>query len=279
MAQPQQLQAEIELIEEKGPLAWSKRPEDMFLRTWTEQEKLSSSTWRELKTIEAGLKAFGDRLRDRAVVWFTDNTGCMAISKKGSMKAVLNPLADEINKHCTDRNIDLELRWLRRNKNTIADELSRFVDLDDWSIHPSLMDRLQKAWWFCSVDRFASDKNHRLPRFNSRYMCNGTEGVDAFILDWSGDTNWLVPPPQMVPRVMDHIRKCRARGILVTPFWQSAKFWPFLFSWEGPVYPIVHWMEIKRGAQYLIAGNQSHSIFTPEAFKGSLLVAALDASH
>ncbi len=27
------------------------------------------------------------------------------------------------------------MRWLRQNKNTIADTLSRFVDLDDWGIH------------------------------------------------------------------------------------------------------------------------------------------------
>ncbi len=58
------------------------------------------------------MKAFGDRLRDRAVIWFTDNMGCVSISRKGSMKPALNPMADEINRHCTERNIDLELKWL-----------------------------------------------------------------------------------------------------------------------------------------------------------------------
>ncbi len=276
--QPKQLQRELQEIEERGPLAWSNKPEDMFLCTWSKQEMLQSSTWRELKTIESGLKAFGDRLNDRAVVWFTDNTGCVSISRKGSMKQALNPMADEINKHCTDRNIDLELKWLRRNKNTIADKLSRFTDLDDWGIHPSLLNRLQNAWWQCTVDRFASDRNKKLPRFNSKYTCEGSEGTDAFTVDWSGETNWLVPPPQLVPRALEHLRNCHARGILVTPFWPSAKFWPFLFTWQGPAFPVVKWMEIRRGAQYIIAGNQPGSIFTPETFKGSLLVVALDAS-
>ncbi len=53
-SKPQQLQNELELIEERGPLAWSNRPRDMFLCTWTEQEMQQSSTWREPKIIESG---------------------------------------------------------------------------------------------------------------------------------------------------------------------------------------------------------------------------------
>ncbi len=278
-SQPQQLQKELDRIEEFGPLDWSNKPEDMFLCTWSSREMQESSTWRELQTIELGLKAFGDRLRDRAVIWFTDNTGCVSISRKGSMKPALNTIAEEINRHSTLINIDLELKWLRRNKNTIADKLSRFVDLDDWGIHPTLVNKLQEAWWPCTIDRFASDRNKKFPRFNSRYTCEGTEGTDAFTLDWSGETNWLVPPPQLVPRVLDHLKASRARGILVTPFWPSAKFWPFLFTWQGPAYPVVSWMEIRKSSKYLIAGNQSGSIFMPNSFKGSLLAVALDASH
>ncbi len=96
------------------------------------------------------------------------------------MKMAPNP--NKINRHCTERNIDLELKRLHRNKNTIADELSRFVDLDDWGIHSALVNRLQDAWWRCTIDRFASDTNKKFPRFNSRYNVKVPRGLTCSLL-------------------------------------------------------------------------------------------------
>ena len=43
------------------------------------------------------------------------------------------------------------------------------------------------------MDRFASEHNAKLPRFNSRYLAYGTEAVDAFTVDWSGENNYWCP--------------------------------------------------------------------------------------
>ncbi len=54
------------------------------VRSWSEQERAASSTWRELKIIEEGLRAFRKQLRGKAVMWLMDNLGATAIARKGS---------------------------------------------------------------------------------------------------------------------------------------------------------------------------------------------------
>ncbi len=166
--------------------------------------------------------------------------------------------------------------WLRRSKNTLADKLSRFTDMDDWGITEALLQRLQEDWGILEVDRFANEQNAKLRRFNSRFACPGVEAVDAFSQDWAGVRNLLVPPPRLIAQVIQHL--CKAKGVLVAPFWRSSSFWPFLFSWQGPTKVVRAWVELRHGAKYLRAGNQPGSIFTPSMFKGSLIAVLLDAS-
>ncbi len=117
-----------------------------------------------------------------------------------------------------------------------------------------------------------------MKRFNSRFTDRGTEAVDAFSQDWGGNNNWLVPPPYLIPHVIQHLLRCRAKGILITPHWPSNRFWPFIFSWKGPRYPVRTWQEIWQGARHLQAGDQPGSIFTPDKFRGGLMAVWLDAS-
>ena len=44
-----------------------------------------------------------------------------------------------------------------------------------------------------TIDRLAPEKNRKTMRFNSKNLCSGTLGVDAFAFDWAGEFNWLVP--------------------------------------------------------------------------------------
>ncbi len=54
------------------------------------------------------------------------------------MKENLNPLANHIAAWCSSEDIDLSVFWIRRSLNEDADRLSRFVDLDDWSLTQQL---------------------------------------------------------------------------------------------------------------------------------------------
>ena len=63
---------------------------------------------------------------------------------------------------------------------------------------------LDNKWGPHSVDRFASNLNNQCKRFNSRWWCPGTEGVDAFGQSWANEVNWLVPPPRLILSIVEN---------------------------------------------------------------------------
>ena len=40
----------------------------------------------------------------------------------------------------------------------------------------------------------------------------------------------MVPPPALIPRVLRHAECCKAQGTLVVPYWESASFWPLVYT-------------------------------------------------
>jgi hypothetical protein len=70
--------------------------------------------------------------------------------------------------------------------------------------------------------------NKKCTRFNSRWWVPGTESVDAFCQNWSGETNWLVPPPRVISLCLEKIAAEKADCTLIIPKWKSAPFWPLL---------------------------------------------------
>ncbi len=255
------------------------RNTDKAVVMWSQKEANESSTWREVKTIEAGLDAFKHRLRNRSVLWHTDNLPGVSTITKGSMKPTLNPLAESINRICEENNIQLEVKWLRRDLNKVADKLSRFIDLDDWAISDEFFQDIQKMWnCWCTVDRFASQHNKKLARYNSRFESPDSEATDTFTQQWTHETNWTVPPPTLIPKVLDHIQQQRAKGILIVPNWCTSRYWPFIFTSTGRLPCIKKQLLVKKGASILVAGKQPNTIFTPEKFKSGMLALLYDAT-
>ncbi len=194
------------------------------------------------------------------------------------MKENLNPLATNIRKICEENNIQLQVTWVRRNLNKIADKLSRFVDLDDWGIKQEVCMQLQADWnCHCTVDRFASSENRKLLRYNSKFADTDSEGIDAFAQSWTAELNWTVPPPHLIPQVIKQIEKQHARGILIIPNWCSSRYWPFIFTSTGRLRCIQRQKLFRKGAGILVRGKQPNSIFTPENFKSGFLALLYDA--
>ncbi len=254
------------------------RPQNMCLVNWTEAEAAKSSTWREVKTIEVGLCALQDKLRGRSISWQTDNLPGVSVIRKGSMKTDLNPLAAKIQDVCQKNDIDLSVNWVRRTENVTADRLSRFIDLDDWGISNEFFEEIQEKWGKCTCDTFATAANAKLKKFYSKFASEGTAGIDAFNQQWNADVQWCVPPPFLIPQVLSHFKKCKARGILVVPHWPSSRYWPFLFTRAGPESFIKAQELVPNGARILIAGTQPKSIFTPAKFKNAMLALFIDTA-
>ena len=195
---------------------------------WTQVEAVKSSIWRELRAVELTLQSLLSYLSGHRVKWFTDNQNVAHLLLVGSRKPELQAGVFRIFCMCFYNRIVLEPQWVPREENTIADELSRIIDYDDWQLNPGVFSLIDSHWGPHTVDWFAAGYNSQLDRFNSHYAVPGTEAVDAFTVHWGGENNWWCPPLCLVPRVLRHARACAAQGTLIVPLWPSAPFWPLL---------------------------------------------------
>ena len=162
---------------------------------WTSEEAAQSSTFRELKDILYVLVSYASQLQSKRVTVKTESQSAANIVSVGSSKSHLL----DIFQLCLENAIVLEAQWTPRSLIDRADMLSRFIDPDDWSLHPSVFRLLDARWGPHTIDRFASHYITQLPLFNSKYASPRTCGVDAFIQDWSRWHNWLCAPPRSLP--------------------------------------------------------------------------------
>ena len=195
---------------------------------WSEEDKVKSSTWRELMAVLRVLESFSTKLKSQRIRWFTDNQNVVRILQVGSKSPHLQEVAVRVLAVMIRHQIRIEPEWIPREENEMADYCSRIIDSDDWMLNPELFSMLDDLWGPHTVDRFANADNTQIERFNSRFWCPGSEAVDAFTVDWHGENNWLCPPMSLVPRVLRHAVACKAQGTLIVPLWRSAPYWPLL---------------------------------------------------
>ena len=176
------------------------------------------------------MESFGPVLKHQVVQFCSDSQNALKILEKGSRKVHLHELAMVAFSACVKFNIKMQLHWVPRAVNEQADFLSRIIDTDDWQISDAFFQYVNSLWEPAAIDRFASFKNTKLPRFNFRFWNPGTQTVDCFTADWSHDMNLLVPPLTLVARCLEYLTECKAKGLLNSPAWKSAAFWPFLFT-------------------------------------------------
>ena len=203
-----------------------------------------SSTWRELKAVLFSLRSFIPKLRNRYVNWETDNQAVPSITSKGSKKPHLQQIAVQIFNVCKQNNVNLNINWIPREENIIADEISKFIDYDDWRTTHEFFQYLEQKWGPFTIDRFANEKNSHTRRYNALFWNPNCEAVDAFTQDWSRETNWVVPPVFLIATVLQHARACKSSGTMITPLWESAPFWPMITKTDGTFKKFVHDYEI-----------------------------------
>ncbi|XP_071945794.1 uncharacterized protein [Antedon mediterranea] len=195
---------------------------------WSDSESKESSTSRELRALLYVLRSLGTQLRGKKLKWYTDSQNACRIISVGSTNANLHDLSIDLYNCGMDLNIHIEPEWLPRELNSRADQLSRFIDPDDWSLNRSVFSHLDKRFGPHTVDRFASHYNAQLSRFNSRFWNPGCEAADSLTQNWACENNWVFPSAFIVLKAVQHMRECKSYGTVIVPEWPSAPFWPAL---------------------------------------------------
>ena len=105
-------------------------------------------------------------------------------------------MAVEIDDICKSNHIALQVTWIPRNQNEVADAMSKLIDKDDWSLDQGTFLLRDSIWGHFTIDRFVTRYNTKCERFNSKFWNANTEAVKSFSVSWTGVNNWLVPPPE-----------------------------------------------------------------------------------
>ena len=97
-----------------------------------------------------------------------------------SNKQNLQKLVESIYDLTVSLSIKLDVQWVPRKQNTIADTLSKMYDFEDWETTNALFKYLYNVLGPSTIDRFSDNKNSKTKGFNSKYWCPNTACVDAF---------------------------------------------------------------------------------------------------
>lgn len=170
-----------------------------------------------------------------------DNITTVAyLRNSGGYYPHLNSIARHILLRLLHLGVASTFQHLRGVLNVVADALSRgrYVptlslqhgqpDHDDWSLSPRAFAYIDAAWGPHTVDRFARARSRLLPRFWSRTLEPGCEGVNSLTADWAQDNNFVNAPFNMLLQVLAHIMTCRARATVVLPYWPAQPWWTIL---------------------------------------------------
>ena len=144
-------------------------------KNWDAIEIKQSSTWRELMCVKHALQSFVHLLKGGLVKWYTDNQGVAAIVKAGSTKVHLHKLAMEIFLLSKEYDVSIDIEWIPRSENEVADYLSKIVDFDDWCVRDSYFRAVDSVWGPFTVDCFANSVNAKVSR--SSIPCFFSQGV------------------------------------------------------------------------------------------------------
>lgn len=208
-----------------------------LIGSFTEEERSWSSGARELLALSWTLKQWSmtGMHNNTSVYWLTDSENVVTFLEKGSRKPAIQNLLFELVELCFKLGIHIMPIHLFRSdpRITLADEGSRRLDSDNWSIDHHSFESLRQMRPL-EVDMFSDGNNARLPKFCSLYYAPGTLAVDAFTIIWETlGCLWLCPPVSQLIRICHRIRKSKCHGILVLPVWKTSNFYNLFFDDSG----------------------------------------------
>ena len=193
-------------------------------------QREQSSTDRELVAILQVLISFVHKVRGTSVKLYTDSQAAYFILLNGCSSVMpLHRLAVRLFWFCTEHRVALDVYWIPREENQLADYLAGIFDKDDWRLHTFFFRMLDRLWGPHGIDRFASHLNNLCPVFNSAWWCPGCSDVNCLsLIDWAKFNNWCNPPFRLIGQLLRVLSRQRAEATIIVPLWTKQHWWPLL---------------------------------------------------
>ena len=208
----------------------------------------------EMLAVKLAMQAFASHLRGCNFQIITDNQICWHTLPKGSKILELNNLVKEILDLAMELDaVMVDVLWIPSELNIIPDDLSRMVDVNDWTVRQQAWEAIVGMWPQLTVDRFADEWNAKLPRFNSRFAHPSSENANGLSQAWQRDElSYACPPLAMMGRVLSLVAQQRTRAVIVIPEWPHQPWWPKLKQMA------VTWLPLGTGRETFQAGPSGH---------------------
>lgn len=183
-------------------------------------------TEKELAAVHLSLKSIHRAnptvLPNKTVLIRSDSIAVVCqLNKLGGKSNALTTITRRISQMAVELNTTLVAKHIPGAQNVEADYLSRLVDRSNWSLNRAIFATIDKELGPHHVDRFANAQNTQLPRFNSRWLDNKTEAVDALDQDWTGTHSFVNPPFRLLPKVIDLIQRQKVTATVIAPVWPT----------------------------------------------------------
>ncbi len=188
--------------------------------TWTQDVQQCPSNYRELLAIYRVLLSLGDKLTGHSIQVLSDNITAY-LNDMGGQILTMSALVQNVFVHCQAHQIELVAKYFAGKKNVLADRLSRIMTHYEFALYPRLFHLLDSMWGPHTVDRFASEQFHQVPRYNSLYLDPGTEAVDALSQSWASENNFVNVPFILLDRVVRKIKQDQCSATVIAPRWKG----------------------------------------------------------
>ena len=188
----------------------------------------------ELRAVHLTLQKLVSKLTGHVVKLECDNSTAVAyINHQGGTRSwSLNQEACQLHEWALSHQIQLQAVHRPGLDNVLADFLSRNrPDPTEWSLLPSVCQKLFQMWGQPQIDLFASLQNHQLPLWFSRHPCPQALAVDALAQPWTGWSVYAFPPINLIMKTLLKVRNEEVEDvILVVPFWPRKPWFPLLLQ-------------------------------------------------
>ena len=189
---------------------------------WTDIENQEHINVLECKAVWLALTKFSYLAKNKSVLLSTDNTTTMAyINRYGGTKSIqMYNIARDLLLWCQEQNITLKAVHIKGSMNVMADLLSRDSHSvnTEWSLHPSVTQKLWISWFTPTIDLFATLYNRKLAHYVSPCPDQDATAVDALSLIWDHMRAYVFPPSAILNKVIQKLEQTvDYEMILVTP--------------------------------------------------------------
>lgn len=190
---------------------------------WRGRDRGRHINYLELMAVYLTLQRFEGELQGASVLLWEDNTTVMhVLTNRTSRSPQLMHLLRKVWRLLDTSGVDLTVKYIPSEENTLADALSRGSPMDELTMRGDAWRDLERRWGPHTVDRYATAENARLRRFNSMLPHEASEGAAALAQDWRGENNFVFPPPTELPRVAQLLHELPSvAATVVTPHWPA----------------------------------------------------------